>query len=306
MKTFFYFFILFSFFYLFIQSFFLNKIAKGNSKFLNYAASPVYSLCQPFRSTFYAEFNEFNYSKSPLFFFSNFDITKFYFHVDSSFSLHNFFLNKYSFPVPLPIFRVNFVNYSLSHVNICRYYKFSENDFKDLTFSNNFSIVFGSFSIISYSSGSSHSSFTNSCRYNFTFSISDFSITLYIQSYNNIIIPVSFIKLSVKDYKFLVSLLNAFNYELNTLNVFHLSTIFAKFFCSVFNLFLIPSSDFISLGSKKYPHMFIKNAVYSNIDSHHFGQQDVPIEYYTFYSTPKDYTNFPNIFTIRAFSFFRL
>lgn len=309
MKTFVYIFILSSFSFLIFQTFFITKIIKTDS-YKKYSESSsrfsgTYSLSQPFQLTLYYKYFE-NNRLNNLFFFSNFDISNFFFNVDSSFSLYNFLFNKYDFPTTLYFFRSNFVNYSLTHVNICRYYKFSESDFRNLTFSDDFSLVFGSFSIVHYPY-ISNKSFNYIYKYNFVFSLPDLSITLYINffesDFGNIFIPVSFIKLSIKDYRFLISSFNASNFSI--FDPCYIRSIFSKFFAAVFSTFLIPSRDFISFGPKNYPYLYIRNIIYSNIDSRYFKEQDTPIEYYTFFSSPKNATVRENVFSVRAFSFFK-
>lgn len=312
MKTFIYIFILFSFLSLVFQTFFVTKIVndeyfKIHSKLFNYF-SYTYLLYKPFRFKFYHRYFDISYFNTP-FFFSNHNLSWFIFHLDSKFSFQNFLFNRYNFPIPISSFRSNFINYSLTHVNICTYYKFQENDFKDLTFSKDLSFIFGSFSVV-HSSYISDNPFTYVYKYNFVFSLVDFSITLYINfmefDSNNIIIPVAFFKLSIKDYRYLISLFSSSTFEKIDYTVAHINSSFSKFFCVIFSTFLIPSRDNVSFGSKKHPYLFIKNIIYSNIDSRYFKKQDTPLEYYTLFSSPKTKTDFANVSTIRAFSFFRI
>lgn len=311
MKTFFYLYFFITFFFIAAQTFFVNIVIRNqsfliHSKLFNFN-SYTYLLYKPFRFKFYHRYFKLDYSNT-LFFFSNFDSDKFFFHVDSTFSFRSFILNNYNFSSPLSPFRSNFINYSLANVNICRYYSFSENDFSNLLFSEDFSFVFGSFSIVHYSY-ITDTPFNYVYKYFFVFSLPDFSITLYIvflenDSYN-VIIPVAFFKLSSKDYRYFINSFDPTKFEKKLCDVSYTTSVFAKFFCVVFSNFLIPSRDYVSFGSKKYPHLFIKNIIYSNIDSKPFKIQDTPIDYFTYSSAVKNKTSNSNICTVRAFSFFR-
>lgn len=311
MKTFFFVYLFISFFIIIVQIFIINTLARKqsfvlHSKLFNFN-SYTYLLYKPFRFKFYHKYFKLDYINT-LFFFSNFDSDKFFFHVDDKFSLRSFFINDYNFPVPISTFRSNFVNYSLANVNICKRYIFSEKDFTDLHFSEDFSFIFGSFSLVHYSY-IADTPFNYIYKYFFVFSLSDFSITVYIvflenDSYN-VVIPVAFFKLSIKDYRYLTDTFDFTNFEKKLCDISYVKSIFTSFLRLVFSNFLIPSRDYVSFGSKRYPHLFIKNMIYSNIDSRPFKTQDTPIDYFTFTSSVKNSTSDLNVHKVRAFSFFR-
>lgn len=311
MKTFFFIFYIFSFTSVFVQFFFIDKIIKRNSfsihlKLFNNFSYNV-QLYKPFRFKFYHRYFDISYNNT-LFFFSNHNSQNFFFKFYKSFSISDFFSNKnYYFSTYLPPFRSNFINYSLTYINICCYYTFSNKDFENLTFSEDFSFVFGSFSVI-HSSHVSDNPFTFIYKYNFVFSMNDFSIALYITfsefDTHDIIMPVSFIKLSFSDYAHFINNFSSISTN-STFKLENFKSTLSNLFCSVFSTILIPSRDHISFGTRTKSYLFIKNMIYSNIDTRFFKVQDTPLEYYTLKSIPKDFDFHPKFSRIRAFSFYK-
>lgn len=315
MKTFLYIFILFSFFF---QTFFTFIVWRSNWSFWSFfnRITPVFSSSHSVTnipsltsSDISNLFNRDHYSKkfADTFFFSNYDLDRFLFFAFSNFSVNSFFFQKFVFSRPVSSSRSVFINYSLPCVNVCHFFKFSASDFRTIVFSKDFSFIFGSFFTIYYPNSAS-----SPCiyEYKFVFSLSDFSCALYIKfsdfEKNFSLLPVAFIQLSYSDYLLLLNKYSSF-ISPNNLDSISLSEIFSSFFSYFFSTISLPSSGYENYVVPRSSSFFIKNIIYSNIDSRRFTSRDTPLDYYTFFSIPKTFFSSSNsIYSVRAFYFTRL
>lgn len=314
MKTFLYIFILFSFFFQTLFTFIVWRSNWSLWSLFNYV-TPVSSFSSSVAnipslpgSDISNLFNRSHYSKklADTFFFSNHNLDSFLFFAFSNFSVNSFFFQKFMFSRPVNSSRSVFINYSLPCVNVCRFFKFSASDFRNtIVFSKDFSFIFGSFFTIYYANSSS-------CiyEYKFVFSLSDFSCALYIKFFDPekkiSLLPVAFIQLSYSDYLLLLNKYSSF-ISPNNLDSTSLNEIFSSFFSYFFSTISLPSSSYENYVVTRSSSFFIKNIIYSNIDSRRFTSLDTPLDYYTFSSIPKTFFSSSNgIYSVRAFYFTRL
>jgi hypothetical protein len=304
---------------------------KKNTPFI-YLPRPSGS--RPIRNLFKIDFNR------NFFFFSSYDIENFYFSFDPNFNLNSMIsfnnpFSKINFYSPSRHF---FFNYSVSDMYIFKIIKFSQNDFSNIVFSDNFSFISGSFNIFTdkiYFSLDKNDinkiAININCNFFFTFSINDFSMSLFLEytdSYKKTIIPCSFISLSTSDYKLLLDL---FKIHLSKNFFFNIDSIppndymkfvkfvFSKFFSRIFSGTPLPvkiNNFTVTFGyntddpSGKFLCP-VQKLIYSNIDS--FRSDDFfQIDYYTLNyilrnNYNKNYNLFnENFFKVKAFSFYKI
>lgn len=261
----------------------------------------------------------FNFFFKSVFFFSYFDIDKFNFTYFHNFKFTEFFHSDRFFSF-FSSRRSFFFNYSLPYNIAISKFKFFSKDFDLFVFSD-CSIIFGNFSLLNISDKNN----IYPVKYYFCFSLTDFSITLFIEfsdfssplCVEKFIYPVSFYIFSKADYNILIFLFKHFSSDIN----FSFNVLFSSFFSSIFSNIFIPflkNNEIESNFSKNvgvynisgnFQYFFLRNFIFSNFDSHpyYFKFTNYKFDYYKFDYLKKQFFDFneEEFFPFQAFIFFK-
>lgn len=258
-------------------------------------------------------------SFSNVYFFSYSDIQNFFFTIYKDFDLFDYFdfkksLSSFNFSQSRSIF----LNRSLPFISAFTFIKFSKYDFIDINFSSDSSIIFGTFTVRSYSFSSSYNS------YFFVFCLTDFSFSLFINVpfsnsfyfpnnfYAPNVFPVAFFKLSKIDFKILFDIIKAskefsslFNLkDLKAFKFFFLSIFGNYFLPKIFSTLPIPIFNPNLVYFKDY--FYYQSFIYSNIDAN-FSFSNYELEYFSYSFISKHFfkDNASSSSKFWAFSFFK-